>query len=106
MAESASDFFNGLSERLDSSKIQGWNSTYQWDLTGDGGGKWYAKFQNGTADVNLGEAENPDITITAAASDWVDIVNGKLNGQMAFLTGKLKIKGDMALAMKLQTLTS
>jgi putative sterol carrier protein len=38
------------------------------------------------------------------ASDFVDMINGKLNGQMAFMTGKLKVAGDMGLAMKLQTL--
>ena len=38
------------------------------------------------------------------AGDFVDMMNGKLNGQMAFMTGKLKVAGDMGLAMKLQTL--
>ena len=32
--------------------------------------------------------------------DWLDMLHGKLDGQMAFMSGKLKIKGDMALAMK------
>ena len=105
MADSAKEFFDGLAASVDKEKIKDWNSIYQWDLTGDGSGKWYAKFAGGEVEVAEGESESPDITITAAASDWVDIVNGKLNGQMAFLSGKLKIKGDMALAMKLQTLT-
>lgn len=91
---------------VDPEKIKDINATYQWDITGEDGGKWYAKFDGGTAEIAAGEAENPNITITVAASDWVDIVNGKLNGQMAFLSGKLKIQGDMTLAMKLQSLTS
>ena len=37
-------------------------------------------------------------------SDYLDMINGKLNGQMAFMTGKLKIAGDMGLALKLQNL--
>ena len=106
MAENAGEFFSGLATGLDPEKIKDWNATYQWVLDGDGGGSWFAKFADGSVDVQQGEAENPDITISANASDWVDIVNGKLNGQMAFLSGKLKIKGDMSLAMKLQTLTS
>jgi putative sterol carrier protein len=36
-----------------------------------------------------------------AASDFLDMVSGKLNGQMAFMTGKLKVEGDMMLAMQL-----
>jgi putative sterol carrier protein len=36
-----------------------------------------------------------------AESDYLDLVSGKLNGQVAFLTGKLKVGGDMGLALKL-----
>jgi putative sterol carrier protein len=44
------------------------------------------------------------MTMTLAAQDYVDLIGGKLNGQMAFMSGKLKIAGDMGLAMKMQTL--
>lgn len=103
MAESAKEFFDGLQEGIDLEKVKGINATYQWDI--DGAGKWYAKISDDAVEVNEGEAESSDITITVAESDWLDIVSGKLNGQMAFLTGKLKIQGDMSLAMKLQSLT-
>lgn len=105
MPDTAAESFEQMKD-VDPEKIKDINATYQWDITGDGGGKWYAKFSDGNAEVAEGEAENADITITVSASDWVDIVNGKLNGQMAFLSGKIKIQGDMALAMKLQSLTS
>ena len=105
MADTAAEFFGGMQANLDPEKIKGIDATYQWDITGDGGGKWFAKFSEGGAEVGEGEAESPNITITVSAENWMDIVNGKLNGQMAFLTGKLKIQGDMSLAMKLQSLT-
>jgi putative sterol carrier protein len=44
------------------------------------------------------------MTMTMAAQDYVDMINGKLNGQMAFMSGKLKMAGDMGLAMKMQHL--
>jgi putative sterol carrier protein len=53
--------------------------------------------------VVQGTTENPSITLTASDEDWLKIVSGQLNGQTAFLTGKLKIKGDISLAMKLQS---
>jgi len=105
MADTCSEFFSGLQESIDPEKIKGIDATYQWDITGDGGGKWYAKLSDSGVEVGEGEAESPSITLTVEAQNWMDIVNGKLNGQMAFLTGKLKIKGDMTLAMKLQSIT-
>jgi len=105
MADTPKEFFDELPNQIDSEKVKGINATYQWDIGGDNGGKWWVKLSDGNADVGEGEAENPDITLTVDDQNWMDIVNGKLNGQMAFLTGKLKIQGDMTLAMKLQSLT-
>lgn len=103
MAETCSEFFSGLQEAIDPERVQGIDATYQWDITGDGGGKWWAKLSDGSIEVSEGEAANANITLTVGAQDWVDIVNGKLDGQMAALTGKLKIQGDISLALKLQS---
>ena len=104
MAQTVKEFFDAIPSRFQSAKAAGMTATYQFDITGEGGGKWYAKIENGALTAGEGEAENPNITLTVSDKDWVDIVTGKLNGQMAFMTGKLKIKGDMSLAMKLQSL--
>lgn len=55
-------------------------------------------------DVKPGKHPAPNITITMKEGDYLDMINGKLNGQVAFMTGKLKIAGDMGLALKLQSL--
>jgi putative sterol carrier protein len=52
--------------------------------------------------VSEGTHPSPGVTVTMTAKDFLDLVNKKLNGQMAFMQGKLKIKGDMSLALKLQ----
>jgi len=52
--------------------------------------------------VQAGSTGNAKCTVTCAANDFMNIVSGKMNPQMAFMSGKLKIKGDMGLAMKLQ----
>jgi len=100
------EFFSKMPERVNKDKIQGMNATYQFDITGDDGGKWYVEIADNDAKVVEGEAENPSITLTMSDQNFVDLVTGKLNGQTAFLTGKLKIKGDMTLAMKLQSIFS
>jgi len=104
MPDSIAEAFGGMAENFNSEKAAGMTATYQWDITGDGGGKYFAKIKDGAIDAGQGEAESPNITITVAAQDWLDILNGKLDGQMAFMSGKLKVKGDMSLAMKLKTL--
>ena len=103
MAEAVKDFFDGLKEKVDPSKVAGLNATFQFDITGDGGGQWNVKLADGQVEIAEGTAEDASITMTAAVEDWLKIVSGELGGQAAFLTGKLKIKGDMTLAMKLQS---
>ena len=79
------------------------NSTYKFVVSGDGGGTWIVDLTGGSGTI---KAEDGDAacTITVGDGDLVDIVNGKLNAQMAFMSGKLKVAGDMGLAMKLQSL--
>jgi putative sterol carrier protein len=77
------------------------NAIYQFNITGDNGGNWWVDTTKSGGEVGSGDKADAKCTITMSDSDFVDMVTGKLNGQMAFMTGKLKIKGDMSLAMKL-----
>jgi putative sterol carrier protein len=77
------------------------NAIYQFDITGDDGGKWWVDTTKSGGEVGDGDKADAKCTITMASKDFMDMVEGRLNGQMAFMTGKLKIKGDMSLAMKL-----
>lgn len=107
MAETASsckEVFDNMPSRFKKDAAKGLTATYQFDLSGDGGGQWYAAIANEQCEVKEGKAASPNITISMAAKDYLDMVNGKLNGQMAFMTGKLKIAGDMGLALRLQSL--
>jgi putative sterol carrier protein len=65
---------------------------------------WTIDLKNGTGDIGLGVGSNkPDVTIAVADKDFVDLANGKLNGQKAFMQGKIKVKGNVMLATKLDT---
>jgi putative sterol carrier protein len=101
MIENAKEFFDVAEKRINASKIAGMNAIFQFVLKGDGGGEWHIAIKDGQARVLSGIAEKPDIEIAALATDVVDIINGKLSAQAAFLWGKLKIKGDIPLATKL-----
>ena len=104
MADSIKEIFDNMASNFNADKAAGMKAVYQWDITGEGGGKYNADIADGNITVSEGEHASPNITITVGAQDWLDIINGKLDGQMAFMSGKLKVKGDMSLAMKLKTL--
>ena len=93
-----------MPSRFNKEASSGVNATYQFDLTGDEGGTYHVCVEDGACEVHEGAADSPNITITMAAADYVDMINGKLNPPMAFMGGKLKIKGDMSLALKMQQL--
>ena len=80
------------------------NKTLQWNITGEEAGVYALKIANGTCELIKGGVEKPDMTLTVADKDWLGIATGQLNAMTAFTGGKLKIAGDMMLAMKLQQL--
>ncbi|MFP4500143.1 MAG: SCP2 sterol-binding domain-containing protein [Candidatus Hydrogenedentota bacterium] len=104
MADSVAQFFEEVPSRVDKEKTQGMNAVFQFNITGDGGGEWNVSIADGNVEVNQGTHDSPSITLTATSEDFLSIVSGQLNGQTAFLTGKLKIQGDMTLAMKLASI--
>ncbi|WP_216830249.1 SCP2 sterol-binding domain-containing protein [Alkalihalobacterium elongatum] len=93
-----------LKEKMNSNPegIQGLNTTYQFDLTGDEEGTYQIKFENGQVEYVLGENYEPKCTLALSDANFLKLVAGKLNPTMAFMGGKLKIKGEMGLALKLQ----
>ena len=98
------DIFKEMPASLNADAAKGMNSTIQFNLSGDDGGQWYVALKDGTCQVQEGTAASANMTLSMSAQDYVDMIMGKLNGQMAFMSGKLKISGDMGLAMKMQSL--
>ena len=78
------------------------NSVYQFELTGDDASNWILDLTKSSDYVSEGTHDDPSVTVTMTSADFISMVEGNLAPQMAFMTGKLKIKGEMALALKLQ----
>jgi putative sterol carrier protein len=95
------EVFDGMASRFRADKAAGVNATIQYEITGDQGGTWHAIIKDGTCTVSAGAAPSSNLTLTMSSQDWLDMISGKLSGQMAFMAGKLKLKGDMGLAMKI-----
>ena len=98
--------FEAMPGRFRPDKASGTSAVIQYDVSGDGGGTWHAVIKDGTCAVNEGAAPNPNLTLSISAQDWLDMLSGKASGQMLFMSGKLKVKGDMGLAMKLGSMFS
>jgi putative sterol carrier protein len=100
------EIFNEMQKRMDAnaSKLVGIKAVYQFDINGVDSGVYSVAIADGKAVVSESTHPSPDITITMASDDFADMVEGKLDGIMAFTMGKLRLEGDMMLAMKLQGL--
>ena len=101
MTETVKDFFEGLPARADSSKTAGMTNSYAFDI--EGAGQWTVDVDNGTVTVSEGTGD-ADVTIATSQETFEKIIAGEQNPTSAYMTGKLKIKGDMGAAMKLQKL--
>jgi len=101
---SIKEIFDNIDQGFRPEKAEGVNAIFQFILTGDNGGKYWVKVMNKQAEVHEGEHESPTMTITSTASDYIALVNGDLNAVQAFMQGKVKVKGDMGLALKLQAM--
>ncbi|HSN13926.1 MAG TPA: SCP2 sterol-binding domain-containing protein [Anaeromyxobacteraceae bacterium] len=75
---------------------------YQFDIGGPAGGRWWVDCTQPGGKIEAGSAPNAKCTVATTDQDFLAIVNGRLSPQMAFMSGKLRIQGDMGLAMKLQ----
>ena len=97
----ASDFFDSLPGRADPAKLAGMNNSYLFEIEGEG--EWLVNVADGAISVAPGTGD-ADVTITTSGETFEKIVSGEQNPTTAYMTGKLKIKGDMGAAMKLQKL--
>jgi len=82
-------------------KAPGLDAVIQFNFTGDEPGEWYASIKDDKVEVKQGQHESPQMTLTADSSDYIKIFTGELDGMQAFMQGKLKLAGDLNLAMKL-----
>ena len=101
MADSVREFFESLPSRVDPARAAEVTNSYLFDV--EGAGRWLVRSEGGALQVSEG-GESADCTISTSEDNFLKIMRGEQNPTTSYMTGKLKIKGDMGAAMKLQKL--
>ena len=97
-------FFEGLEARVDPGAIVGVDQTFRFEI--DGEGTWHVAVHDGKITVTEGGDEPADATIQASGLVFDRIISGEQNPAMAYMSGKVKVDGDLGVVMKLQKLFS
>nr|PZN55124.1 MAG: hypothetical protein DIU68_09000 [Chloroflexota bacterium] len=92
--------FPEMVARFDPQKAEGINANVQFDLAGENGGLYWLKIADQQATLGEGRIENPKMTVRGAADDFAALAHGELNPMQAFMSGRIKIQGDMGLALR------
>jgi len=95
------DVFDAMRGGFRPAKAKGVHARYQWDLSGPHGGEWWIEVNDGTYKMGKGKISDPNVTFIAKDKDWVAICHDQLSGTWAYMTGRLKVRGDQAVARKL-----
>jgi putative sterol carrier protein len=95
------EVFDSMRSSFQPAKAKGVHARYQWDLSGPNGGQWWIDVNDGTYKMGKGTIDHPNVTFVAKDKDWVAVSNGQLGGTWAYVTGRLKIRGDQGVARKL-----
>jgi predicted lipid carrier protein YhbT len=98
----AAELFASLPERFRAERAGDLRATYAFELEGDGGGSWTVRVADGSLVIDDGAAADADVTVRAQAADWMAIVAGRMDPQLAYLTKRLRVSGDLQLALRLR----
>jgi len=98
------EVFGKMPEVFNTGSAQGMDAVFQFEISGDGGGNWNVAIKDGACEINEGTHDAPTTTLTMSGETWLGMVNGEINGMQAFMSGQLKVSGDIMLAQRIPEL--
>src|ERR1700730_13277303 len=94
------EFFDDLERTVDPARIAGIEHSYLFDIKGEG--RWLVEVTGGKLTATPDPAGAADVEFTTSAETFERLANGQQNPMMAYMTGKLKVEGDLQVALELQ----
>ncbi|HET8720708.1 MAG TPA: SCP2 sterol-binding domain-containing protein [Nitrospira sp.] len=98
------EFFRQLPSKLDAEAAEDIDAVYQFDLSGAQGGQYVVTIREGACQVKEGRHDDPHVILSMADEDCMRVLNGELSGPAAAMSGRIRISGDVGLAMQLRAL--
>lgn len=96
------DYFKVMPERFLADKAGDMQAVIQFDVSGNDGGQWVIAIDNGSCTVEEGQADDPRATIRISDKDFLAVCNGGLRAMAAFLSGRIRVDGDINAVMRLR----
>ncbi|WHZ17691.1 MAG: SCP-2 sterol transfer family protein [Nitrospira sp.] len=97
-------FFSTLAGKLDPEAAEGLDAVYQFDLDGADGGQYQLQIRDGACHVSEGTHPDPHVTLAMSGEDCLRVLNGQVSGAAVAMSGRLRISGDVGLALQLASL--
>jgi putative sterol carrier protein len=101
MPLTVSDLMSKMPSAFVPEKAQGLDTVLQFKFSGSEPGDWYAAIKDGKVDVQQGTHPAPKMTLSADSDDYIKLFTGQLDPMQAFMAGKIKLQGDLNMAMKM-----
>ena len=103
---SVREVFEKVAGNFNTGAAKGMDAVFQFDISGEGGGNWYVHVKEDTCRVQEGSHQDPTVSLSMSDETWLAVVNREMNAVQAFITGKLKVRGDIMLAQRIPELFS
>jgi putative sterol carrier protein len=95
--------FSAMQERFQPDKAAGQSAVIGWEITAPDGVRTYqVKVDDGTCTLNKDGTDAARVTLGLSLADFMRFIGGQLDGMQAFMSGKLKLQGDMMFAQQIQ----
>jgi|YNPBryantNP2012_1023418.scaffolds.fasta_scaffold00302_14 putative sterol carrier protein len=101
---SVKEVFEKMPSVFNPNNAKGLDKVFQFKITGSQAGDYYVVVKDNTCEVKEGQHPSPSVTLTMSDETWLGMVNKEISGVKAFMSGKLKVQGDLMLAQRIYDL--